>query len=86
MKELEYVNTLSIRFGPEIRGIPDLKPGDEVLQKTTWMSSRDNNIHKVLRITKTGKIRLEDGRLFSREGTRKEPGWGTFILFKRNNK
>lgn len=57
-----------------------MKEGDAVVQKTTWMSSRNGLVFTVKKITKTGKIRLNDGRLFSREGIRKEPGWGIMFL------
>jgi hypothetical protein len=57
-----------------------MKEGDTVIQKTTWMSSRNGLSFTVKKITKSGKIRLNDGRLFSSEGIRKEPGWGLMIL------
>lgn len=57
-----------------------MKEGDKVIQKTSWMSTRNNLIFTVKRITKTGKIRLDDGRLFSKEGTRIEYGWGIMTI------
>jgi len=47
-----------------------MKEGDKVIQKTSWMSTRNGMIFTVKKITNTGKIRLDDGRLFSKEGTR----------------
>lgn len=60
----------------------ELKVGDSVIQKTSWMSSRNELSFTVKRITRTGKIRLSDGRLFSKEGIRREPGWGHMFLEK----
>lgn len=57
-----------------------MKEGDRVIQKTSWMSTRNGMIFTVKKITKTGKIRLDDGRLFSKEGIRKEYGWGIMTI------
>jgi hypothetical protein len=57
-----------------------MKEGDKVIQKTSWMSTRNGMIFTVKKITKTGKIRLDDDRLFSKEGTRKEYGWGIMTI------
>lgn len=57
-----------------------MKEGDKVIQKTSWMSTRNNAIFTVKKITKTGKIRLDGGRLFSKEGTRTEYGWGIMTI------
>ena len=65
------------------RGMEDLKAGDTVVVRTTWMSTRDNVECKVDRITKGRKIRLDDGRLFNEVGAKREPGWGLFVLFKK---
>jgi len=65
------------------RGMDDLKEGDAVIVRTSWMSTGDNAERKVERITKVGKIRLDDGRLFNSVGTRQEPGWGLLVLFKK---
>ena len=67
------------------RGMEDLKAGDEVVVRTTWMSTRDNVECKVERFTKTGKIRLSDGRMFNKVGAKVEPGWGMFVLFKKGS-
>lgn len=64
-------------------GGTSMKEGDTVIQKTTWMSSRNGLVFTVKKITKTGKIRLNDGRLFSKDGYRKEPGWGNMFLVER---
>jgi tartrate dehydratase beta subunit/fumarate hydratase class I family protein len=71
-----------IDLDPMARGISDLKVGDEVLLRTTWMSSRDKTHHKVAKITKTGKIRLDNNKLYNSIGIRREPGWGLMILIK----
>lgn len=57
-----------------------MKEGDKVIQKTSWMSTRNGLEFTVKKITPTGRIRLNDGRLFSKDGTRKEPGWGIMFL------
>lgn len=57
-----------------------MKEGDKVIQKTSWLSTRNNLIFTVKKITKTGKIRLDDGRLFSNAGMRKERGWGIMTI------
>lgn len=64
------------------RGMDKIRSGDGVLVRTTWGSSRDNTVSTVERITKAGKIRLADGRLFSQAGFKKESGWGYFVLFR----
>ncbi len=64
------------------RGMDKIEVGDDVQRRTTWCSDRDNTTHKVIRITKAGKIRLDNGQLFNMAGVKKEPGWGNFVLFR----
>lgn len=64
------------------RGMDKIEVGDRVLRSTTWGSDRDNTVHKVERITKSGKIRLDNGQLFSMSGCKVEKGWGNFVLFR----
>lgn len=64
------------------RGMDKLEVGDTVRRRTTWGSNRDNTVHKVTRITKAGKIRLDNGQLFSMAGCKVEKGWGNFVLFR----
>jgi len=64
------------------RGMDKIEVGDRVLRRTTWGSDRDNTVHKVERITKSGKIRLDNGQLFSMSGCKVEKGWGNFVLFR----
>ena len=59
-----------------------MKEGDKVIQTTSWLSTRNGLIFTVKKITKTGKIRLSDGRLFSKDGIRREPFWGWMSLKK----
>jgi hypothetical protein len=54
--------------------------GGKVIQKTSWMSIRNGLEFVVKNITKTGRIRLDDGRLFSPRGARIERGWGIMTL------
>ena len=68
------------------RGMVGIKVGDRVLIRTTWQSTRDNQTTWVDKITKAGKIRLENGMLFSSSGTKKESCWGYFVLFKVEEK
>ncbi len=67
------------------RGMDKIEVGNAVLRRTTWGSDRDNTMHKVIKITKAGKIRLDNGQLFSMSGVKKEPGWGNFVLFRVEN-
>lgn len=64
------------------RGMEELRSGDVVRRRTTWGSSRDDTVHTVARVTKAGKIRLDNGQLFSQAGFKKEAGWGKFVLFR----
>ena len=64
------------------RGMDKIEVGDTVRRRTTWGSDRDNTVHKVMRITKSGKIRLDNGQLFSMAGCKVEKGWGKFVLFR----
>jgi len=64
------------------RGMDEIEVGDKVRRRTTWGSDRDNTIHEVMRITKAGKIRLDNGQLFSMSGCKVEKGWGSFVLFR----
>lgn len=64
------------------RGMDKIEIGDEVQRRTTWGSDRDDTCHRVTKITKSGKIRLDNGQLFSQAGFKKEPGWGKFVLFR----
>ena len=64
------------------RGMDKIEVGDMVRRRTTWGSDRDNTVHKVVRVTKAGKIRLDNGQLFSMSGCKVEKGWGNFVLFR----
>lgn len=66
------------------RGMEEIEAGDVVIVRTTWMSTRDGTECKVEKITKSGKIRLDDGRMFNAVGAKVEPGWGMFVLFKKD--
>lgn len=62
-----------------------MKPGDTVIVRTSWMSSRNNEKHIIKNITNTGKIRLDNGNLYHRtlycpNGERIERGWGFMWL------
>jgi len=57
-----------------------LKEGDEVVLRTSWMSTRNGATHKIKKITKTGRIRLENGVLFGSDAMRVERGWGLMVL------
>lgn len=66
------------------RGMEEIEVGDVVVVRTSWMSTRDKTECKVKNITKSGKIRLDDGRMFNAVGAKAEPGWGIFVLFKKD--
>lgn len=83
LRRCDMGNGLLFVLPTKNRGIEGLKKGDEVVVRTTWMSDRDNVVSKVARITESGKIRLEDGRLFNADGIRIEPGWGRFVLYRK---
>lgn len=57
-----------------------LKEGDDVILRTSWMSTRNGTVHKIKKITKTGRIRIENGVLFGTDAMRVERGWGLMIL------
>jgi hypothetical protein len=75
-----------IPLNPDERGIIDIQPGEDLILRTTWGSTRDNVVHRVVNVTKTGKIRLDNGLLFSPDGIKKEPGWGLMLLCRKEAK